>query len=381
MRLASPPSAVTAPTKHRPAGPADDAGNASVAWPPASIRPAEAGRPKRAARPLRQATSRPAASRATSGSRAKRPERAARRWQLAGALVAIVAVVAVVTAVATLRHDAAGQHTGARGAAAGSAGGSADSGSQLLAAERKARTEAVSWLAGQVSRNAIVSCDPVVCADLAASGFPASSLLVLKPTAPDPGGSDVIVATAGLRSQFGSRLTGTFAPEVLASFGSGQARIDVRVVASDGTAAYRAALSADVAARQHTGAELARDSAVAASPAARQQLIAGQVDSRLLSDLNFLSKYRTVDIVAFGSAAPGASAGLPLRSADLIEIDPAARLSSAAYVHALTALLQQQQPPFRPASISTVALASGERVLRIEFPAPSPLGLLGRTGH
>ena len=357
-----------------PAVPADAISNGRPAWPPASIPSADGARGRQAS-PRRPGTGRPPA-RAAAGRRSKRPERAARRWQLAGALVAIIVVLGVVVAVSTLRHDASGQRV-----VAGSAGsGHASAGAQLLTAERLARGQAVSWLASQVSRDVIVSCDPVVCAALAGRGYPPGSLLVLKPTSPDPGGSDVIVATAGLRSQFGARLTGTFAPEVLASFGSGAARIDIRVVAPDGAAAYRTALSADLAARKKVGAEVASNRDVVASATARQQLTGGQVDARLLSDLNYLSKYRTVDIVGFGAAAPGASAGLPLRSADLIETDPAARLSGSAYVHALTTLLQQQQPPFRPASISTVALASGEKVLRIEFTAPSPLGLLGRAG-
>ena len=59
-------------------------------------------------------------------------------------------------------------------------------------------------------------------------------LLALGPSTATPLGSQVVVATAAIRNQFGSRLTSVYAPAVLASFGSGKARIDVRVIAPTG---------------------------------------------------------------------------------------------------------------------------------------------------
>ena len=64
----------------------------------------------------------------------------------------------------------------------------------------------------------------------------------------------MVLATAAVRGMFGSRLADVYAPDVLASFGTGQARVDVRIVAPDGALAYRASLTADVAARQAAGA-------------------------------------------------------------------------------------------------------------------------------
>ena len=72
-------------------------------------------------------------------------------------------------------------------------------------------------------------------------------LLVLGAGNAGPLGSDVIVSTAAVREEFGSRLTGVYAPVALATFGSGSAQVAVRVVAADGSAAYRRSLHADVA--------------------------------------------------------------------------------------------------------------------------------------
>jgi hypothetical protein len=43
----------------------------------------------------------------------------------------------------------------------------------------------------------------------------------------------------------------------------------------------------------------------------------------------------------------------------------------------MVSFLHAQRIPFRPAHVATVYLAGGTKALRVEFPAPSPLGLLG----
>ena len=97
--------------------------------------------------------------------------------------------------------------------------------------------EAAAWVASEVSASAILACDPVMCSVLARHGVPAPDLLVLRPGAAVPLGSALVVATAAVRAMAGARLTAVYAPQTLASFGSGAARIDVRVVAPDGAPA------------------------------------------------------------------------------------------------------------------------------------------------
>jgi hypothetical protein len=47
----------------------------------------------------------------------------------------------------------------------------------------------------------------------------------------------------------------------------------------------------------------------------------------------------------------------------------------------MLAVLRAQRDPYLAAHARTVRLASGAYVLRIEFAAPSPVGLLGLHGH
>lgn len=288
-----------------------------------------------------------------------------RRWRLAGIVIALVLVAAVVAIVELSRH----------GPATTAASGSAAAGSQSIAAEAIARGDAVAWVTSQVGTNIVVACDAVMCSDLAQHGFPAGNLNVLQPTSPDPYGSVLVIATADIRSQFVSKLVGVYAPQVIASFGAGANRIDIRVIAPQGPAAFRAALSADLAARRSFSAQLLRNQNVTTSTSARAALASGQVDVRLLTTIAFVAGQQPVDIVGFGNSAPGASPGLPLRFAYLADSDTAAHLAGSAYVKALIALVRSQIPPYVPLSLGMARLPGGQEVLRIEFAAPSPTGL------
>jgi len=232
--------------------------------------------------------------------------------------------------------------------------------------------EAAAWVAGQVSRSAVVSCDPAMCSELETHGVPAGDLLMLGPgssRADGPLGSDVVVATGAVRSEFGSRLAGVYAPVVLAAFGSGGARVEIRAVAPGGAAAYRDALAADLAARRQAGAQLLRNPDISASASARGPLSDGAVDSRLLVTLAVLAGLRLthqIRIISFGGPDPGASAGVPLRSAEIA--GPASQ--------ALLAFLRVQQAPYLAAVIRAIRLDGGQPAVRIGFASPSPLGLL-----
>ncbi len=242
---------------------------------------------------------------------------------------------------------------------------------------RETRALAAAWVAQQVSRTTTVSCDPVTCRALEQRGF--DKLLALGPAAHDPLRSELVVATAAVRNELGGRLSSLYAPAVLASFGSGSARIDIRVVAQHGAAAYRSLLRQDLAQRKAIGGGLAGTTfssrIVISSATARNQLATGQVDSRLLYTIENLAGRHPIRILTFGDSGPGASAGMPLRSAEVIEARNAASVSSPASVQALLGFVRAQGHPYIPAYAQATRLA-GQTVLLIEFAAPSPLLLL-----
>jgi hypothetical protein len=287
----------------------------------------------------------------------------------------LVMVVAGLVAVALLAAAAAVALSGRGRPGAGRPGAAA----KALAAAATARQRTAAWVAGQASPDAIVACDPAMCAALEAHGVSAGRLLTLTPARSDPLGSDLVVATAAVRGQFRARLASVYAPVTLASFGSGTARIDVRVVAPDGSAAYWVALAADVRARASAGVQLLRNRSIRVSAAARTALADGEVDPRLLVTLATLAHLRPLDVTGFGGPSPGASAGVPLRSAEITGAAPPGSRHPAS-LRSLMVVLQAQRPPYAPSSLEMVRIRPGGAALRIGYPVPSPLGLLRSGG-
>ncbi|HEX5294327.1 MAG TPA: hypothetical protein VFX25_36100, partial [Streptosporangiaceae bacterium] len=201
---------------------------------------------------------------------------------------------------------------------------------------------------------------------------PAGNLLVIGATGQsDPLGSDIVVATAAVRGTLGARLAQVYAPLVLAQFGTGSARIEIRVTAPDGTAAYLRALRADRAARASAGRQLLANRRLSEGPGPERALADGQVDARLLTTIAALTAVRRLRIVAFAASGPGADPRVPLPSAEIAAPGTGAALSEVA------AFLRAQRSPYLAAVISPARLPSGRQVLRVAFGEPGPVGLLG----
>jgi hypothetical protein len=284
-------------------------------------------------------------------------------WRLIALVIgAVVVVSAAITGVVI------GSET--TSSAAHRQASSASQSTVSLQAATATRNAAARWIAGQVGPSAIMACDPAMCAALQSNGLAASRLLMLGTAAADPLGSDLVVATPVLRSQFGGRLASVYAPSVIASFGSGSGRIDIRAVAPDGTAAYDLALTADRGARIAAGRQLISNRRITMSSADRALFRAGRVDPRLLSMIAALAAQQPVRILTLGDPSPGASAVIPLRGA---QIAPAhAGTHAATRLRSMLTFLQAQRLPFLPMR----AVLVGKSALSVEYAAPSPLGLL-----
>jgi hypothetical protein len=229
------------------------------------------------------------------------------------------------------------------------------------------RDHAAAWIAHQVSPGTVVTCDPVTCVVVESHGFPASHVRALAAGQASAAGSDLVVATPAVRRQFGARLASVIAPGVLATFGSGPQQISIRIVAPRGVAAYRAGLRADLQNRRMSGAGLSGSNRIQAPTAARRQLAAGQVDSRLMITLALMASLHPVQLAAFGAGGPDPAAA-PFRSAKLT-------LTTSAQKQAMLEFLSKQRPPYAPAHVTTRQTGPDRIVLVMEFAAPSPVGL------
>jgi hypothetical protein len=279
---------------------------------------------------------------------------------------AVVVVIAAAIAVGLVLH--------------GSSGAGPYKLSALQRQENVARGQVAAWVAQQVSRTSKIACDQPTCSALAGRGFPARNLTVLRPTSQYPYGCALVLQTAYVRSLFGQALGNDVAPVVVATFGKGGAQIAVRVIAPHGVAAYQKSLATDLANRKVIGADLMASSQIAEPAQARAQMSAGLVDTRLMVAITVLAADHPVDIVDFGNLGPGATAGVPLRYADLAEQDAAAHMSNPAYLEWMRSAVNSLPANFRALRVQTVHEDGGIAVLRVEYSAPSPLGVFAPAG-
>ncbi len=275
-----------------------------------------------------------------------RPWRAHWRWRVGAFVLALAAAAATVLWL-----------TGTPSRAARVSAPGADP------AAAAAQARAVAWVGGQVSGSAIIACYPGMCAALQEQGVAAGRLMPLRSAAASPLGAGVLVTTPSAGGQQVDR----YAPALIASFGSGDTRIEVRVIEPGGAAAYRAALRADLATRTAAGAQLLQNPHIQFTEPDAARLRAGQVDARLLATIAALASQYAFRVTAFGDAAPGAP--VLFRAVSITGIGRG--------LAAALALVRSQTPPYLPAHAAVTGTAStGGATLSIEFAAPSPLGLL-----
>jgi hypothetical protein len=352
------PEAVAAPPERKP----DQATAGAAAAETKAAEPEAAGQTKLRPAPSTHRTS-PRVPRTGPGPGrpALRQARASRSYRVAGVLVATAAAGVLVLGFAVFHHSG---KSDARTSFAGP--GRAPTASAPTVGPAVIRSDAAAWVKTQLAPGTVISCDPAMCRALVSRHVPADHLYMLKPGMTNPLDSAVIVATPLLQSQIGSKLTSIYAPGLLARFGSGKQQIQVRAIAPHGVPKYMSTVKSDLGARRMSGAELADSTGIVSSAAARKELAAGEVDSRLMTVITFLAVGHPVNIVAFGESGPD-TATAPFRSAELAENN----------MSEMVRTVRSQRPPYRAAHMASVRLSSGRLVLRIDFTAPSLFGLLG----
>ena len=297
--------------------------------------------------------------------RGRRPASRRRRGVLVLSAVAAMAVGALVTLAFTHQGEQAQKASAVQPADPAPSTPSTSSALQIAAANR---AQAAAWIAQQMLPSVLIGCDPLMCQALEAANVSASRLSVVQPSAPDPLGVEVIVATPALQSQFGPRLATVYAPQVLASFGTGAQQIDIRYLAPGGTAAFDASLAPERSARIEAGQQLLSNKNVRASAQARGALLAGNVDPRLLITLGLLAHEMPVRLVLFTDPSPGAGFAVPLRGAEI-------GATGSAGLSAMLAFLNQQTT-YQPSQYGKIRIASGQAVT-MRYDAPGPLGMNG----
>ena len=157
------------------------------------------------------------------------------------------------------------------------------------------------------------------------------------PPAPGPWSDyDVVLSTGTVRDipEAAAALRGSV---VLATFGTGADRVEIRRI---GAPAGESG-GADVVAQ---GEGLARNPSVLLTDEARAALVAGEVDSRVMTVLVALATDDPLEVVGFPADPAEIDAGVPRRVVEL-------RFGSRDEARAAATVLEAQQAPYRPADI------------------------------
>jgi hypothetical protein len=214
-----------------------------------------------------------------------------------------------------------------------------------------------------------VACDALVCTELARGGF---TLNPLGPGSWDPLGSTLVVATGDIQAHFGHRLASVYAPVLVASFGSGSARIDIRWLYPGGSDKYYDNERSLLRARKVADAQLLTNDNITLPAAAKAKLLSGAVDPRLPQLIAALAYVHPLRIVDFVDQSPGGGPASLLRTVDLATAENGSHLAPAAYAGWIRGYTNGQRSQYRPAW-SQLTLPNGQTVLRIGYRAPSPL--------
>lgn len=238
---------------------------------------------------------------------------------------------------------------------------------------------AAGWVWAQVSPGTTMACDPRMCSALTQSGLRAGQELQMGTNTQSLSGATLVAVTPVLRHLFAARpsLGTDVAPVILASFGSGRALVTIQPVAANGSAAYKAAFNQALQKRIQVCEELLNSGKVFPAPKAEAALTRGDVDPRLLLVIEALIRQPEVGqvrISAFNNAGPGASPGVPYRTANLVAVNLHVNEPASLYRQQMIALLRAHAtfPPFSHAQ--PVNLANGQIAVSITYPVPSPLG-------
>ena len=295
--------------------------------------------------------------------------------RIAACFAAVVVVAGAASGVAvtlsSARHPTAG-HTAHYAAVSPLARAQADA---------KVNVEyAAAWMAAHVTTQVVVGCDPATCTRLEAAGFTAHVRLTrqgtLERAATDqamgvPFALTLVVATPAVRARYGAQVAAV-APMVLASFGVGQAAVQVREVTPGGLAEYPRLARQALEARRKAGLRLARNGQVHVHGPARRALIAGLVDQRLAVLLGRIAARYPVNVAQFGDSGPLAGRSAPLRMAEIGGLVVRHGGKNVSDLTAILKLLRAQPQPYLEV-LTVTRLIGGSVMLSIELRAPTPL--------
>ncbi len=248
--------------------------------------------------------------------------------------------------------------------------------------------QAQAWVTANVTTDQRVIVDDALWVDLVEAGFPTGGLAGYGAVGGGDGDPEAARSRAGLgtwRSYdylvatepaavglggFDQLDDAIASSAVVATYGEGDDRVEIRRIDPDGPLALRRERDEAVEARVAAGSALATNPAIDTSPAADEKLRRGRVDERVLAVLATLATDYQLAIAGFPAIPGEHDTALPARRVDLASIDGRAVAGDDPAFDEVVAFLEGQDLAFRAADTAIVPSARGEPLLRITFALP-----------
>jgi len=215
--------------------------------------------------------------------------------------------------------------------------------------------QAQEWVGENVPKSSRLLVDDAMWVDLVEDGFARNNVVWYYKLDTDgaverqsPNGwedSDYVVTTDSMRTGGNSSTDVRQAIEnstTVAAFGTGNQRVDIRRIHSEGSAAASEAITTATNGRKAMGTELASNPALRADDGTKSQFRAGQVDSRAMIALGQVLADQSVRLDRF-TPLPG-EAGQPFRRVVL-------HTSDAADAQRVAATLDAMSGGFQPSAV------------------------------
>lgn len=215
-------------------------------------------------------------------------------------------------------------------------------------------TDATAWIAQNVPADERILTDDALWVDLVEQGRDRRDVVWFYKPDTDPAvpkGADAyqwVVSTDSVRSDPRSFPTLAEALErsvPVAAFGTGERRVEILRVQRAGT--DPAVLEQQRAAAAAAGQQLVANPAITTSTAARDALLSGRVDPRLLTVLASLGAQHTLTLEALPQPAPEEAAGAARRTVTITEVDGDAAVPDSAAAADVARLSAERPAPYR----------------------------------
>jgi hypothetical protein len=249
-----------------------------------------------------------------------------------------------------------------------------------------AENDAINWITANLGPKASVLAPATVGQGLGNAHFDTSRVVTYdggSATVPDWHCCNVLLATApdgqDVQDALPPQLQAAYdSSRPIATFDENGTRVELRQVLNGTPSAVGTGIETEHSELVAAGKDIIASKRIELSPAAKAELTAGEVDSRVILALAAIAQRHLVSVADFPNDAAGTAAGAAARQLVIDALDGKPLATGSAAVTDTTSVFNAEVAPYRPMSLELIDAQVGATApdLVMTFDAPGPLGLV-----